>query len=489
MPNPSVKKQKYHLSWPLNPEQVENIDEMFGHIHQEVADAGFSGDENEVVLTDEEGDLTTLTSVVLGNVLISGGVGEPPTWDKADLTLHVEGILPVENGGTGVAGPFTAGSVVFAGTSGIYAQDNANLFFDNTTNMFGVGTATPLRPLHIHHNNTPVLHLTTDTSGQAITDGLDLFIFTGNAALLYREAGNLTLGTNATNMVGLYSGGGISLLAAISDPGAGIVEINGTLKIDTALDELYGGTGTGTFTQGDILYSSAANTLAKLAKNTTATRYLSNTGTDNNPAWAQVDVTNGVTGALPIANGGTNATSFTSTRVPYFDGTRFVDDADLTFATDTLTATKLSTTQLRSTASANNNGTVHKLLYGATTDSATAVELTTDGAAGSGATNRIAVPSNAALSVVLNICVKQSGAADAKQMLRQFVISNNGGTTALQGAVTVLGTDVGSAGLATVTTTITANDTDDCIKVEVNGVAATNLRYTAYVVSAETIYA
>jgi hypothetical protein len=61
--------------------------------------------------------------------------------------------------------------------------------------------------------------------------------------------------------------------------------------------------------QGDLLYASAANTLAKLAKNTSATRYLSNTGTSNNPAWAQIDLTNGVTGILPVANGGTNASS------------------------------------------------------------------------------------------------------------------------------------------------------------------------------------
>jgi len=61
--------------------------------------------------------------------------------------------------------------------------------------------------------------------------------------------------------------------------------------------------------QGDLLYASSANTLARLAKNTSATRYLSNTGTTNNPAWAQIDLTNGVTGTLPTANGGTGITS------------------------------------------------------------------------------------------------------------------------------------------------------------------------------------
>jgi hypothetical protein len=79
-----------------------------------------------------------------------------------------------------------------------------------------------------------------------------------------------------------------------------------------------GGTGLSSVAQGDILYGSASNTLSALAKNTTATRYLSNTGTTNNPAWAQIDLTNGVTGTLPVGNGGTGtATTFTSGSVLY----------------------------------------------------------------------------------------------------------------------------------------------------------------------------
>lgn len=68
-----------------------------------------------------------------------------------------------------------------------------------------------------------------------------------------------------------------------------------------------GGTGLTSATQGDLLYASAANTLLQLAKDTNATRYLSNTGTTNNPAWAQVALATGVSGTLPLANGGTNA--------------------------------------------------------------------------------------------------------------------------------------------------------------------------------------
>lgn len=93
--------------------------------------------------------LAKLADVATGNALISGGVGVAPAWGKIGLTTHVSGTLPVTNGGTGTATTFIAGSVVFAGASGVYSQDNANFFWDDTNNRLGLGITTPTCTLDV----------------------------------------------------------------------------------------------------------------------------------------------------------------------------------------------------------------------------------------------------------------------------------------------------------------------------------------------------
>jgi len=104
-----------------------------------------------------------------GQVLV-GNTGAAPTWStlsgigvtsfsagSTGLTpstattgvVTLAGTLGVGNGGTGTATAFTAGSVVFAGASGVYTQNNANFFWDNTNARLGIGTASPAYKLQV----------------------------------------------------------------------------------------------------------------------------------------------------------------------------------------------------------------------------------------------------------------------------------------------------------------------------------------------------
>lgn len=84
----------------------------------------------------------TVNGITLtGTVTSSGSLTLGGTLSGVSLTTQVTGTLPVGNGGTGTATAFTAGSVVFAGTSGVYAQDNANFNWDDTNNTLGIGRA------------------------------------------------------------------------------------------------------------------------------------------------------------------------------------------------------------------------------------------------------------------------------------------------------------------------------------------------------------
>lgn len=58
----------------------------------------------DIIYADTATTIAGLNDVAVGNVLLSGGVNLPPLYGKVGLTTHVEGILPVANGGTGTIG-------------------------------------------------------------------------------------------------------------------------------------------------------------------------------------------------------------------------------------------------------------------------------------------------------------------------------------------------------------------------------------------------
>jgi hypothetical protein len=87
------------------------------------------------------------------------------------LTTGVTGTLPIANGGTGTSTAFTTGSVVFAGASGTYTQDNANFFWDDTNNRLGIGTASPTSTLTVAGTGITNATWTTSTRPSSPSTG------------------------------------------------------------------------------------------------------------------------------------------------------------------------------------------------------------------------------------------------------------------------------------------------------------------------------
>jgi len=149
--------------------------------------------------------LSKLADVAVGNALISGGIGTAPSYGKIGLTTHVSGTLPVANGGTGTTTAFTAGSVVFAGASGVYTQDNAKLFWDNANDRLGIGTATPTSLLDVNGNAeiAGTLFLGASNHGNLGSDATQLFV-RGNNIAFQNAAGSATyVYVNSTGNVGI----------------------------------------------------------------------------------------------------------------------------------------------------------------------------------------------------------------------------------------------------------------------------------------------
>jgi len=153
------------------------------------SDAGYWVDTSNATLSAERnlGELTT--GLVLNTV--TAGVGVPSayagtsctnqfprslsasgaaTCATVSLTADVTGTLPVANGGTN-ATSWTTGSVVFASSSTALGQDNDNLFWDDTNNRLGIGTAAPTQTFDLVSSATGLLlsgMRTTATNSRAI---------------------------------------------------------------------------------------------------------------------------------------------------------------------------------------------------------------------------------------------------------------------------------------------------------------------------------
>ena len=108
-----------------------------------------------------------------------------------------------------------------------------------------------------------------------------------------------------------------------------------------------------------------------------------------------------------------------------------------------------------------------------------AVELFLDGSA-----TRLTCPSGKVIAMLVNITgVKSDGSAVA-HYVRQYAIKNVGGTTSEVYAAVTVGTD----NAASTSIALSANDTNDALKIEVTGIASETWRWVASVDAVEVAY-
>lgn len=250
--------------------------------------------------------------------LANTGTTNNPAWAQVSLTTGVTGTLPVANGGTGVTTFGGTNRVLYTTTTdnlssitaanrGVLNTDASGVPSITRNPILGDGSAGAGSLSIADGGGANITIRIATTTSATYNFNLPLTVGTAGQPMLSGGGGStsMTFGT-----VGAAAGGtGVANNAASTITISGAFALTATLTGTTAVTFPTSGTLATTAggsipsgVQGDILYFSGTNTLTVLNKSATATRYLANTGTTNNPAWAQVDLSNGVTGDLPFAN-------------------------------------------------------------------------------------------------------------------------------------------------------------------------------------------
>jgi hypothetical protein len=130
--------------------------------------------------------------------------------------------------------------------------------------------------------------------------------------LTVNAQGQITSATTAAAGSGTVTNVGLSTSLSGITVGGSPITTTGTLTLSGTLDVISGGTGAASFTTNGLLLGSGTSAVSVVAAGTSGYALVSNGGASA-PTYQQVSLTSGVSGTLPVANGGTGVTTSTGT--------------------------------------------------------------------------------------------------------------------------------------------------------------------------------
>jgi Na+-transporting NADH:ubiquinone oxidoreductase subunit NqrD len=236
---------------------------------------------------------------------------------------NVTGIVAVANGGTGLSSTPANGAIDIGNGTG----------FTRTTLTAGTNVSITNGAGAITINATDqFVGTVTSVSGTGTVSGLSLsgtVTSTGNITLsgtLAVTPSNFASQTANTFLAAPNGASGTPTFRAIVAADVPTLNQNTTgtaANVTGIVAAVNGGTGQSSYAVGDLLFASTTTALSKLADVATGNALISG-GVGVAPAYGKIGLTTHVSGTLPVANGGTNATATpTAGAVAYGTGTAY----------------------------------------------------------------------------------------------------------------------------------------------------------------------